>query len=147
MSTEATLIQSRLHWLTITLTVPLVVAFTKFDAQIIQEYVKLNDTKDEEDKWTRSKENADDILQRLYLAKILDTSFPPKEYVHLGGGNNECYWFKVKIIHSTDMDLPETDCHELTEKTANAIDDAKLYGLFVTTQMNNLNLCVNLALK
>lgn len=53
----------------------------------------------------------------------------------------------MKVTFLTDMDLCETDCHELTEKTANAIDDATLYELFVTTQTNNLNLCVKLALE
>ena len=39
------------------------------------------------------------------------------------------------------MDMPENYCPELTEKTADAIDDASLQGLFVSTQMNNLHLC------
>ena len=41
----------------------------------------------------------------------------------------------------TDMDMAENDCPELTEKTADAIDNASLRGLFVSSQMNNLNLC------
>ena len=39
------------------------------------------------------------------------------------------------------MDLPGNDCPELTEKTADAIDDDSLRELFVSTQMNNLDLC------
>ena len=39
------------------------------------------------------------------------------------------------------MDIPGNDCPELTEKTADAIDDVSLRGLFVSTQMNNLDLC------
>lgn len=46
-----------------------------------------------------------------------------------------------------DMDMPESDCPELTEKTADIIDDATLKELFVTTQMNNLSLCVKYGLK
>jgi hypothetical protein len=45
------------------------------------------------------------------------------------------------------MNMPEIDCPELTEKTADAIDDSILQGLFVSTQMNNLDLCAKLALK
>ena len=45
------------------------------------------------------------------------------------------------------MDLPESDCPELAEKTADIIDDATLKELFVTTQMNNLSLCVKYGLK
>ena len=37
--------------------------------------------------------------------------------------------------------MPGNDCLELTEKTADAIDDASLRDLFVSTQMNNLELC------
>ena len=44
------------------------------------------------------------------------------------------------------MNKPEKNCPELTEETANAIDDASLHELFVSTQMNNLDLCVKFAL-
>ena len=37
--------------------------------------------------------------------------------------------------------MPGNDCPELTEKTANAIDNASLHQLFVSTQMNNIDLC------
>ena len=46
-----------------------------------------------------------------------------------------------------DMDLPEMDCPELTQKTADAVTDASIHQLFVTTQMNNLNLCTKSALQ
>ena len=45
------------------------------------------------------------------------------------------------------MDIPENDCPELTEKTADAIDDASLRELFISTQMNNLHLCVKAGLE
>ena len=45
------------------------------------------------------------------------------------------------------MDLPEKNCPELTQKTADAIDDASLHQLFVSTQMNNIDLCVKAALQ
>jgi len=45
------------------------------------------------------------------------------------------------------MDIPENDCPELTEKTADAIDDASLRELFVATQKNNVDLCVKAGLK
>ena len=38
-------------------------------------------------------------------------------------------------------------CSELTEITADSIDDPSLYRLFVSTQMNNLDLCVKSALQ
>ena len=45
------------------------------------------------------------------------------------------------------MDLPENNCPELTEKTADAIDNASLQELFISTQMNNLDLCGKTAVK
>ena len=47
----------------------------------------------------------------------------------------------------TDMDLPEMDCPELTDKTADAVTDDSMLQLFVSTQGNNLDLCVKSALK
>ncbi len=38
------------------------------------------------------------------------------------------------------LHIPENNCPELTERTADAIDDNILHDLFVSTQMNNLNL-------
>jgi hypothetical protein len=45
------------------------------------------------------------------------------------------------------MDLPENNCAQLTQKTADAIDDDSMHQLFVSTQMNNLDLCVKSALQ
>ena len=45
------------------------------------------------------------------------------------------------------MHKPENNCPELTLETANAIDDTSLHELFVSTQMNNINLCVKSALQ
>ena len=52
-----------------------------------------------------------------------------------------------EIIVLTDMDIPENDCPELTEKTADAIDDSSLQELFVSIQMNNLDLCIKYGLE
>ncbi|KAF8334346.1 hypothetical protein F5887DRAFT_886042 [Amanita rubescens] len=109
--------------------VPLVVIFTKFDGQIINEFVKLTDVENE-DKWEMAMENAESTFQAVYLPKVLDVKYPPKAYVRLG-----------------DMDLPEKNCPELTQQTADAIDDINLHELFITTQMNNLDLCAKSALR
>ena len=44
------------------------------------------------------------------------------------------------------MHDPEKNCPELIQKTTNAIN-ASLHHLLVSTQMNNLNLCVESALQ
>jgi hypothetical protein len=45
------------------------------------------------------------------------------------------------------MDIPENNCPQLTEKTADAIDDIVLKELFISTQRNNLGLSVKSALE
>ena len=44
------------------------------------------------------------------------------------------------------MNKSEKNCPELTMQTANVIDDATLNQLFVSTQMNNLALCIQRSL-
>ncbi len=45
------------------------------------------------------------------------------------------------------MDVAENNCPKLTEQTADAIDDDSLLQLFVSTQRNNLDLCVKIGLQ
>jgi len=47
----------------------------------------------------------------------------------------------------SDMDRADSNCPELTEKTAAAIDIGSLHQLFTSTQMNNFNLCIKQALR
>jgi hypothetical protein len=123
----------------------LVAVFTKFDGQIIQESEKLNDM-DNAVKWDKARENAEITFQRVYLPKVFGTQYPPKAYVCLGGGDHE-YYARNTHNTSTDMDMSENDCPELAEKTADAIDNASLQELFISTQMNNLDLCGKAGVK
>jgi len=110
--------------------VPLVVVFTKFDAQIIQEHIKLDRIENDDDRWDVARVNAEKTFQEHYLSLILGTKSAPKAY--------------VKLEH---MDQEDTNCPELTEKTAGAIDISSLRQLFTSSQMNNLNLCIRDALR
>ena len=49
---------------------------------------------------------------------------------------------KLHLINNKDMHEIEKQCPELTEKTAEALDNEVLKGLFITTQRNNLDLCI-----
>ncbi|KAF8686037.1 hypothetical protein AX14_003979, partial [Amanita brunnescens Koide BX004] len=95
---------------------------------IIGEYIKLKDNENIED-WEKARENAELTFQRVYLPKVLNTEHPPKAHVQL-----------------EDMDISENNCPELTQKTADAIDDDFLQELFISIQRNNLDLCVKSAL-
>jgi hypothetical protein len=66
-------------------TVPLVTVFTKFDGQIIHEYAKLYDIKDDKNRWDMANINADKSFQEIYLPKVMSTQHPPKAYVRLQG--------------------------------------------------------------
>ena len=122
------------------------VVFTKFDGQIIQESEKLGDI-DDAAKWDKARENAEITLQTVYLPKVFGTQYPPKAYVCLEGESCTYYlaypWDNIFI----DMDIPENNCPELSEITADAIDDDTLRELFVSTQMNNLDICVKAGLE
>jgi len=65
-----------------------VTIFTKFDAQIIQEYGKLDDLGVNDDKWAQARINAEKFYKEVYVSKVQETAHPPKEYVVLEGENN-----------------------------------------------------------
>ena len=69
--------------------VPLLVIFTKFDAQIIQESVKMDNLDNCQDKWAKARENADITFQSKYVARVLGTLHPPKACVRLKGEENK----------------------------------------------------------
>ena len=134
--------------LSVTFTVPLVTVFTKFDGHIVQQFGELDFTENYRDKWDKARENAEISFQKVYLPKVLNAPHPPRAYTKLEGENSEYVSAKNRNnIFVIDMDLPENNCPELTQKTADAIDDASLHQLFVSTQMNNIDLCVKAALQ
>ena len=45
------------------------------------------------------------------------------------------------------MDKEENQCSELSEKTADILNNDVLVNLFVSTQKNNLDLCIERAIK
>ena len=100
-----------------------------------------------QDKWAKARENADITFQSKYVARVLSTLHPPKAYVRLEGEGEKHIHLRQTQHHWIDMHKPDNDCAELTEETANAIDDFSLQELFVSSQMSNLNLCVKSALR
>ncbi|KAF8623993.1 hypothetical protein AX15_006093, partial [Amanita polypyramis BW_CC] len=110
--------------------VPLIAVFTKFDGQVIQEYGNLPGDMQDKVRWEQARINAEKNFQEIYLPLVWNSKHPPKAYVQL-----------------EKMQLPESNCSQLTEKTAEAIDVASLQQLFTSVQMNNLNLCVKAALQ
>jgi len=75
-------------------------------------------------------ELANKIFWDEYLPRVLDTEFPPKTYVCLSG-----------------LDKEENLCSELSEKTTDILDNDVLVNLFVSTQKNNLDLCIKKSIE
>lgn len=48
---------------------------------------------------------------------------------------------------TSDMYKADANCKELTERTAAVIDNETLLLLFVSTQQNNLGICMKYAIK
>ena len=51
------------------------------------------------------------------------------------------------LFYTKDMHKSDQKCPELTEKTAEALDDEALQGLFIITQRNNLDQCFKFIVK
>jgi hypothetical protein len=79
-----------------TFAVPLVTIFTKFDGQIVAEYVKLNNIENIEDRWKKAKDNAEISFQTVYLPKVLNTEHPPKAHVRLEGKDAEHFLAQLR---------------------------------------------------
>jgi len=64
------------------------------------------------------------------LHLVYEKQYPPKGHLYL-----------------CDMNKPEAKCPELTAQTASVLDNNILQQLFVSTQQNNLELCIEYAVK
>ena len=127
--------------------VPLVAVFTKFDGLVISEYCELHAIQDEQVKLKEARENAEKTFQEHYLHQIMKVKNPPKAFVKLEGKT----FFSLASLQNNsiaiEMDKADRNCPELTEQTAAAIDVGSLCQLFSSTQQNNYNLCIKLALE
>jgi len=52
-----------------------------------------------------------------------------------------------KFSQILEMDKQENQCSELSEKTMKILDNNVLVNLFVSTQMNNLDLCIEKGIR
>ena len=127
--------------------VPVVLIFTKFDALAAKCYNKLRcQGKNHQEAKSAMPELANRIFQDEYLPRVLDTKFPPKTYVCLAGN----IWYSVgffKFSQMLGMDKEENQCSELSEKTMDILDNDILVNLFVSTQKNNLDLCIQKSIE
>jgi len=91
-------------------------------------------------------EFANKIFQNEYLSRVLATDFPPKAYICLAGNILSFYRF-FKFLQILEMNKEETQCSELSTKTTDILDNDVLVNLFVSTQKNNLDLCIKKSIE
>ena len=91
-------------------------------------------------------EFANKTFQDEYLSRVLATGFPPKAYICLAG-NTLLPYISSKFSQISEMNKEENQCAELSEKTMDILDNDILVNLFVSTQKNNLNLCIKYGIK
>jgi len=128
--------------------VPVVLIFTKFDALELKCYSKLREEgKSHKEASIQVPELANKTFQDEYLPRVLGAKFPPKTYLCLSGKILYSHKFKKKFSQTLGLDKEENQCFELSEKTMNILDNNVLVNLFVSTQKNNLDLCIEQAIK
>ena len=91
--------------------------------------------------WTDFENN---ILQRFAEFK-----YPPKGYVVF---RSKLRWLSSANIHLSylyhaEMHEPGGNCNDLMKKTVDALSSKDLQQLFVSTQQNNLDICVEYGIK
>ena len=127
--------------------VPVVLIFTKFDALQDKCYHKLRSQgKNHQEAKDAMHELANKIFQNEYLSRVLATDFPPKAYICLAGNILSLYRF-LKFLQILEMNKEENQCSELSEKTMDILDNDVLVNLFVSTQKNNLDLCIKKSIE
>ncbi|KAJ7192759.1 hypothetical protein GGX14DRAFT_506339 [Mycena pura] len=115
----------------ITGNVPVIAIFTKFDGLITKAFSGLID-----DGYTRKEAltirrwKAQEMLTTNFIEPLMSTQFAPSDHVRLD-----------------DMRKETSSCHELIERTANALTDDTLRLLFVSVQQNHIDLCIRYALQ
>jgi hypothetical protein len=123
--------------------------FTKFDALDDKAYDDLEKggaSWEEAERQAPVRAVAD--FEKVHLGSLYGKRYPPKGHIYLRGmGTFTFMWIKSTQfdISSPDMNKPETNCRELTARTAAVLDNENLQLLFVSTQRNNLELCIEYA--
>jgi hypothetical protein len=126
--------------------VPVIAVFTKFDALEMKAYQDLldEDHPREEAKAQASNHALGSI--KGHVESLYKKAHPPKGHVYLRG-DKSAVMLTTYYNPASDMYKPDANCQELTKQTAAVINDDTLQHLFVSTQRNNLELCVEYSIK
>jgi hypothetical protein len=87
-------------------------------------------------------------FEAQHLPLVYGQKYTPKGYVYLRGNTFAIILVLTAIkVDGSDLNKSETDCRELTQTVAAVLDDDNLQRLFVSTQRNNLQMCMEYAIK
>ncbi|KAJ8583589.1 hypothetical protein M405DRAFT_866917 [Rhizopogon salebrosus TDB-379] len=114
-------------------TVPVIAVFTKFDAlsAVALGELRTKPGLTRKDIFERTPELVEEIFANANIwGRLCGTRHPPKDYVRLA-----------------KMNMDETDCGPLLERTTGALGDEALQMLLISTQRTNLELCITYAVK
>ncbi|KAJ7199839.1 hypothetical protein GGX14DRAFT_536471 [Mycena pura] len=112
--------------------VPVIAIFTKFDGLVTKAFAELKrGGATRQEAMTKRIEKALEMLTANFVEPLSSTAIRPADWVHLSnmhedGGSN---------------------CNDLIEKTANALNNDALRLLFVSVQQNNINVCISYAVR
>jgi len=112
--------------------VPIIAIFTKFDGLVTSAYEELRHQEKLGMKEAKNKklERAQEMLKTNFIKPLEATASRPSDYVQLD-----------------DMRMEDSSCDELIKKTANVLDDDRLKLLFVSVQQNNIDVCIQYAIR
>ncbi|KAI0256725.1 hypothetical protein BJV78DRAFT_1116809 [Lactifluus subvellereus] len=116
--------------------VPVIAIFTKFDGLVTTAYGELRDKEKLSMKEAKNKkfERAQEMLKTNFVEPLQATASRPSAYVRLDG-------------KPANMRMEGSSCNELVEKTVNVLDDDRLKLLFVSVQQNNIDICIQHAIR
>jgi hypothetical protein len=124
--------------------------FTKFDALEDKAYGELEEAGFSHDEAVaEAPARAVTNFENQHLRDLYERKYPPGGHVYLRGKRFVFLsLFTATIVDgwSSEMHKPETDCRELTQTVAVVLGDENLQRLFVSTQRNNLKLCIEFAM-
>ena len=133
---------------------PVIAIFTKFDGLVSTAYSELRDKEKLSIKEAKNKkfERAQEKLKTNFVEPLEATASRPSDYVRLDGkpaSRNimRVHMLRFFVVMYSDMRKEDSNCGELIEKTANVLDDGKLKLLFVSVQQNNIDICIQNALR
>jgi hypothetical protein len=128
--------------------VPVIAIFTKFDGLVTNAFIELRKTLNLKEAKKKMLEMATEMLSTDFIEPLKVAASGPIAYVRLEGkpsGYNSLHLL-LAVVH-IDMREKASDCKELINETANALNDDVLKLLFVSVQQNNIDTSIRFSVK